>query len=92
MSGWRLLVLTALAGVLALLVGCLDFEEQRARIEHDQQNDRLIFIIDYRGLYEDGADTEEAERQLSEAIDNEPRPIDVFRLTHRATKSARCAR
>ncbi len=54
----------------AALVGCLDFDEQTLRFEHDRQNDRLIMVINYLGLHSDKGDVGEAESQLEEAIED----------------------
>ncbi len=45
---WVVALGVALAGAL---VGCLDFDEQTVYFEHDQQNDRLVMVINYLGLY-----------------------------------------
>ena len=42
--------LAAACGVL-LTLGCLDFDEQHIHVEHDQEADRLVVVIDYEALY-----------------------------------------
>jgi hypothetical protein len=73
MSANRLLLMMRVAIVVAALAGCLDFEEQTARVEHDQDNDRLTVVINYRGLYaaQDNPTSSDAEAQLQEALENE---------------------
>jgi len=65
----RGLALGVCACVAALLAGCLDFDEQEVYFEHDQQNDRVVCISYYRGLFAEGQDLEQASQQLQEACD-----------------------
>ena len=69
-----------------LLGGCLEFDRQTVYVEHDQENDQLILIIDYGGFYAghdtfslfgkrpDGPatkeDIEKSQAQLKEAVEN----------------------
>jgi len=73
MSANRLLLMMRVAIVVAALAGCLDFEEQTARVEHDQDNDRLTVIINYRGLYDDQGKilATTVQGDLEEALENE---------------------
>ncbi len=62
----------AVAVLVAALAGCLEFDEQRIRVEHDQENDRLIFVVHYLGLHDDeqrGFGGGAAEPQLKGALD-----------------------
>jgi hypothetical protein len=79
-----------LVGVVALalavgLLGCLEYEEQTVYFEHDRENDRLVIILDYLGLFaephltlfaggqegEPGPkELEEAQQQLAEALED----------------------
>lgn len=52
----------------AALVGCLDFDEQTLRFEHDEQNDRLVMVINYLGLHSDKVGGSTAQTQLKDAI------------------------
>lgn len=54
-----------------LLLGCLQFDEQTVYVEHDQQNDRLLLIINYEGLFAGDGDVVQAQNQLQEALENE---------------------
>ncbi len=54
-----------------LLLGCLEFDEQTVYVEHDRENDRLLLIINYRGLYAEEPDVMQAQSQLQEALENE---------------------
>lgn len=54
-----------------LLLGCLEFDEQTVYVEHDQENDRLLLVINYRGLYAEEPDVMQAQSQLQEALENE---------------------
>ena len=56
MNSERILGGLAAAILLTVCAGCLDFEEQKARIEHDQERDRLVIVVNYYGLYDDEAD------------------------------------
>ena len=71
----RLLLAICVVTLVAALAGCLDFEEQTARVEHDQENDRLTVVINYRGLYSEqqkwGSGAGGAEDQLKETLENE---------------------
>jgi len=62
-------VFVAVVGIMAVSGGCLDFDEQKARIEHDEENDRLIVILDYRGIYASDHDAKGAMEQLEEALE-----------------------
>ncbi len=53
---------------LLALIGCLDFDEQTVYMEHDQENDRLLVIINYRGFYSDKEDVAQARSQLDDAV------------------------
>lgn len=61
---------TAALLLLAVLMGCLDFDEQTVYVEHDQQNDRLVMIINYRSFYSDNEDIPQAKEQLQKALEN----------------------
>ncbi len=38
-------------GIAAAMLGCLDFDEQNMSVEHDEKNDRIVAVVNYRGLY-----------------------------------------
>ncbi len=68
MEGRRLIV-WALVVAVCVVAGCLDFDEETIYVEHDRENDRLLLIIDYGGLYA-GRDLEKSKAQLAEAIES----------------------
>ena len=53
--------------LLGAVVGCLDFDEQEVYGEHDQKADRMVFVIQYRGLHAT-KEIEQAEQQFREAV------------------------
>ncbi len=46
-TAWTL----AIALMALLLAGCLEFDGQTLYFEYDAQNDRLLFVLNYVGLY-----------------------------------------
>jgi len=82
----KIALIAALSFLACMLGGCLDFDEQTIYLEHDQQNDRLIMIINYRGIYAEKGfrlfgkpksdeptqkDIEESKEQLKKALETE---------------------
>ncbi len=74
MNGRDFCLGTAVLLLACVLSGCLEFDEQTIYLEHDQANDRLLLIINYRGFYAaEGTkrDIESSREQLKEALQNQ---------------------
>jgi hypothetical protein len=63
----RLLGIAGVLVVAAALAGCLDFDEQVAYGEHDQDGDRVVVVIGYMGLF----GNDQAQAQLKEAVEDQ---------------------
>jgi len=68
----RLIAILGVVLLAAAAAGCLDFDEQVVYGEYDEQNDRVVLVIAYLGLYEteqEGLGAGRADQQLREALD-----------------------
>lgn len=61
----RVIALIAAAAFGSLFAGCLEFDEQTVYVEHDAPNDRLILVLDYKGLYAGDLATDEGGREVA---------------------------